>query len=290
MAFIGLAVPIAARYSDDGFGNITYTGGRRFAKAVEFQTAFGDKKSNNLYADNSIAESQNSFSGGTITLKTDNLDAEASKLILGLTEEEIHYNGKTAKTLVDKASDTSPYLGFGIIMKGQNSGKPGYVAVILPKVVFSTPADSAKTQGESIEWQTPTITGTIMRDDQPDPAWRYRAEFPTEAAAAEFIKWFLGMTPAALTVTSAAGTAVNMTAITVSPVKAGGNSYKYLLGTEVYTPDKDAATSDAYQDWDGSAEIEARAGQKILLVEVDAENMVKRAGIGTVTVNGGKHE
>lgn len=287
MAVIGLAIPIAARYSDDGFGNITYTDGRRFAKAVEFQTAFGDKKSNNLYADNSIAESQNSFSGGTITLKTDDLDAEASKLILGLTEEEIHYNGKNVKTLVDKASDTSPYLGFGIIMKGQNSGKPGYVAVILPKIVFSTPADSAKTQGESIEWQTPTITGTIMRDDKPDPTWRYRAEFPTEAAAAEFIKWFLGMMPGTLTVTSAAGATENMTAVTVSPVKTSGGSYKYLLGAEVYMPDKDAIASDAYLDWDGSAEIEARESQKILMVEVDAENKVKRAGIGTVTVNGG---
>lgn len=284
MAGTGLAIPIAARYIDDGFGNVTYTGGLQFANAVEYSTSFGDKKANNLYADNGIKETQNIFSGGELTLKTDDLDQAASKLLLNVREEDVTYNGKTVKTLVNRSDDVSPYLGFGVVIQGQRSNVPYYLAVVLPKLSFSTPADAAKTQGESIEWQTPTLSGTIMRDDTPAHNWRYRAEFPTEAGAVEFIKWFLGMSPGTLTVTSTAGGAVGMTAVSVSPVKPAGSSYKYLLGTEVYTPDKDAVVPDTYKDWDGTAEIEATPGQKILLIEVDAENKVQRAGTASVVV------
>lgn len=285
MAGTGLAIPIAARYVNDGFGNVTYTDGLQFAGAVEYSTSFGDKKANNLYADNGIKETQNVFSGGEITLKTDDLDQASSKLLLNVREEEVTYNGKAVKALVNRADDVSPYLGFGVVIQGQRNNNPYYLAVILPKVSFSTPADAAKTKGESIEWQTPTLTGTIMRDDTPAHNWRYRAEFPTEAGAVEFIKWFLGMSPGLLTVTSAAGSATGMTAVSVSPVKPAGSSYKYLLAAEVYTPDKGAVAPDTYKDWDGTAEIEAAAGQKILLVEVDAENKVQRAGTAAVVVN-----
>lgn len=284
MAGTGLAIPIAARYVNDGFGNVTYTDGLQFAGAVEYSTSFGDKKANNLYADNGIKETQNIFSGGELTLKTDDLDQASSKLLLNVREEDVTYNGKTAKVLVNRSDDVSPYLGFGVVIQGQRNNDPYYMAVILPKISFSTPADAAKTQGESIEWQTPTLSGTIMRDDTPAHNWRYRAEFPTEAGAVEFIKWFLGMSPGALTVTSAAGSTVGMTTISVAPVKPAGGSYKYLLGAEVYTPDKGAVIPDAYKNWDGTSEIEAAAGQKILLVEVDAENKVQRAGVAVVTV------
>lgn len=286
MAKTGLAIPIAAKYVNDGFGNVTYTGGLQFAKAVEYSTSFGDKKANSLYADNGISERQNIFSGGEITLKTDDLDQEASKLLLGIREEEIAYNGKTARVLVNRSDDISPYLGLGIVVQGQRNNAPYYTAIILPKIAFSTPEDAFKTQGESIEWQTPSIPGTIMRDDTPEHKWRYKAEFPTEAGAVEFIKWFLNMLPGTLTVTSTAGSAVNMTAISVAPVKPAGGGYKYLLGTEVYSPDKNAVAPDTYSEWDGAAEIEAREGQKILVVEVDAEGKIQRAGTAAVIVKG----
>lgn len=284
MAGVGLAIPIAARYIDDGNGNISYQNGLRFAKAVEFSTEFGDNKANNLYADNGIAETQNMFSGGTLTLTTDDLDNEASKLILGITEKEITYNGKKVSVLVNKADDVSPYLGFGVTIKRQKDGKAIHTAVILPKVSFSVPADSATTQGESIEWKTPSLSGTIMRDDTPEHNWKYRADFQTEAAAVEFIKWFLKMLPASLTITSEPGTIKGTTQLTVSPVKGGESIYKYLLGIEVYTPDKGSETTESYQDWDGLSEIEAEQGQKILLVEVDSDGKIQRAGIAELQV------
>ena len=47
---------------------------------------------------------------------------------------------------------------------------------------------SATTQGETIEWQVPELTGTIMRDDSAAHAWKREAMFTTEAQAETYIK------------------------------------------------------------------------------------------------------
>ena len=85
-----------------------------------------------------------------------------------------------------------------------------------------------------------------------------------------------------LTVTSKAGTASGKTALTVSPTKGSGNSYKYKTGASVTAPKYDEVCSSGYTDWDGSAEITATTGQKILGVEVDSANKAKAAGTATV--------
>lgn len=287
MAGTGLSAPIVARYTDDGFGNITYTQGRRFAKAIELSTEFNtDSKGNNLYADNAIAETQNVFSGGTINLTTDDLDFEASKLLLNVREEEVDFNGKKINTIVNRDGDSPPYVGFGVVEERQKDTKPYFIATFLPKVAFKIPSKSAKTKGESIEWQTPQISGTIMRDDTPDHKWKVEAKCATESEAIEFLKWKLGMLPLSLSVTSAEGTQSKKTAIVVSPVKQSGNTYKYFVGDEVYIPDKDALVPDNYSTWDGTEEIEAETGKKILIVEANAENKVQRAGSTQVIAKG----
>ena len=87
-----------------------------------------------------------------------------------------------------------------------------------------------------------------------------------------------------LTVESAAGTTTGKTAITVSPAKAEGNSYKIKMAANPTLPEYDAVISGGYSNWDGEAEIEATAGQKIVVVEVDGENKAKKAGEATIVV------
>lgn len=87
-----------------------------------------------------------------------------------------------------------------------------------------------------------------------------------------------------LTVTSAAGTATGKTKITVTPTATSGNSYKYKLAANPTIPEFDAVCSTGYTAWNGTDEITATAGQKIVIVEVDANNKAKKAGIATVTV------
>ena len=87
-----------------------------------------------------------------------------------------------------------------------------------------------------------------------------------------------------LTVTSAAGTTTGKTAVTVTPAKAEGNSYKIKMAANPTLPEYDAVISGGYSNWDGEAEIEATAGQKIVVVEVDGSNKAKKAGEATIVV------
>lgn len=87
-----------------------------------------------------------------------------------------------------------------------------------------------------------------------------------------------------LTVTSEEGTATGKTAITVEPVKASDNSYKYKVAANPTVPKYGDTCTTGYTAWNGTDEISATAGQKIVIVEVDSNNKAKKAGIATITV------
>ena len=88
--------------------------------------------------------------------------------------------------------------------------------------------------------------------------------------------------PAELTVVSTAGTASGKTALTVTPAISSGNSYKYKTGANVTLPKIGDVCSSGYTNWDGSTEIAATNGQKIVIVEVDTEN--KAVAVGSATI------
>ena len=87
---------------------------------------------------------------------------------------------------------------------------------------------------------------------------------------------------AALTVKSAAGADAGKTKLTVTPAKASGNSYQYKTAASVAAPAYDADCSTGYTAWDGTAEVAATTGQKILVVEVTSGGRARAAGIATV--------
>lgn len=86
-----------------------------------------------------------------------------------------------------------------------------------------------------------------------------------------------------LTVTSEAGTASGKTKITVEPTLGDGNGYKYKAAANPTVPEMGASCTTGYTAWDGTAEITATTGNKIVVVEVDANNKCVGAGIATVT-------
>lgn len=88
----------------------------------------------------------------------------------------------------------------------------------------------------------------------------------------------------ALTVTSAEGSVSGATAITVTPELTAGNSYKYKLAANPTQPEPGQECKTGYTAWDGSSDITATAGQKIVIAEVDASSKCVGAGIATVTV------
>lgn len=190
MAIIGLSKPFYAVYSATGT-TVSYANGGVMGKATNVDISIATTEDNNLYADNAIAESDRSFAGGTLTISTDDLSAEVSKAILGLTESAIDIEGVTdpdAKELIYDDTQVIPYLGHGFIVKKKVGGEYKWRAVILTKIMFSVPADAAVTQGETIEWQVPSLTATILRDDSATHAWKKEATFTTEAQAEAYIK------------------------------------------------------------------------------------------------------
>ncbi|HFL3558436.1 TPA: hypothetical protein ACG3PI_003478 [Clostridioides difficile] len=87
-----------------------------------------------------------------------------------------------------------------------------------------------------------------------------------------------------LNITSAEGENIGDTKITVTPVIAEGNSYKYKLGQNLALPGFEEVCGAEYIIWDGTSDITATKDDKILIVEVNSKNRVLKAGIATVTV------
>lgn len=188
MATIGVSKPYYGVYKNTD-GVITYTDGAVFAKAIEFSASIESGDDNNLYADNVIAESDRSFGGGTISVTTDEISQTAAAAILGITAKTITVGEKTdISELVYDDDMAVPDLGFGIIIKKKVSGVEKYRAVFFHKIKFNIPEDAATTQGETIEWQTPTINGIIMRDDSAKHGWKSEVTVDTEAIAEAYIK------------------------------------------------------------------------------------------------------
>lgn len=87
-----------------------------------------------------------------------------------------------------------------------------------------------------------------------------------------------------LTVTSVAGTTSGKTKVTVTPALTSGNSYKYKTATNPTVPEYDAVCSTGYTAWNGTDEISATTGQKIVIVEVDSNNKAQKVGQATVVI------
>ena len=191
MATIGLSKPYYAVYSA-AENVVTYANGAVMGKATEANIEINTSDNNNLYGDNAIAETDRQFTSGTLTLSTTDLSQEVSKAILGLKEETLdRITGVTDEDVSELIYDDTqaiPYLGVGFIVKKVVNGVTMWRGIVLTKVMFSIPSDAATTQGETITWQVPSLTATIMWDDSATRMWKREATFTTEAQAEAYIK------------------------------------------------------------------------------------------------------
>ena len=66
---------------------------------------------------------------------------------------------------------------------------------MLPKIKLNNPNDTFTTQGETIEWGTPEISGNIFRSDAGKAPWKkVSSPMDSEADAEKAIKGFLSIT------------------------------------------------------------------------------------------------
>lgn len=291
MPKVGLSRPYVARYSENGAGTVSYSGGVRAGRAVEYSFSVNDTGSdNNFYCDNEVGESSSGvFSGGELSWTVAELEQAISEMILGLHTEQIEVGEDTVEELVYDESMASPYLGAGIIEKMIVRGQTKWRGIVFPKVQFAVPEDAATTQGETIEWQTDTITASVLRDDSTTHKWKRTAVFDSESKADAYICHVLNITDASLedlTVTSQVGTAEGTTALEVTPELTEGRTYRYKTGPNVQMPVLYQDLSD-WTAWDGSADIPANTGDMIVVAEVDSIGLCMAAGSATVTAKAG---
>ncbi len=197
MANVGLSRPYIALYHNDN-GAVSYSKGRRLAKAVTTSYTPDTSDNNELYGDNGPAESDKQFSGGTLNTGITELSVEDAALMYGLEVTDVTLPGDEApsgKEISFGGDSDIPYLGYGVIDKKIIDGKTKFMAVLFTKTQFNYPGDDYETQGKTINWKTPSLTATVMRDDTPTADWRKWAIFDTEEQAAKYLEQRLNITP-----------------------------------------------------------------------------------------------
>lgn len=182
MANIGLSKPYFATYTNNN-GTISYGTPLVLGKAIDVDISLDGKEPQILYADNGPAESVTTFGGGTVTLGIDEMALESAAAVLGLTKG-------TGDELTFPADISAPYGGLGFVAKKVHNGVIKWRAVILHKVQFMIPDVALTTQGETVEFQTPELSATILRDDQTPAEWSTWGDYATEAAAVAAITAF----------------------------------------------------------------------------------------------------
>lgn len=178
MAKIGLTNLIYSNLTEASNGTPTYDGAKTLGKAVSANVSITNNSAT-LYADDALAESDTSFQTGTITC---GVDEDADATFAPLLGHEITEQGEVTKN----ASDTAPWVGVGRIVTKMVSGVYFYKAEVLLKVKFGEPSQDDQTKGESIEFSTPEIEGTIAT--LADGNWCKTKTFTTKANALAYIQ------------------------------------------------------------------------------------------------------
>lgn len=155
-----------------------------------------------LYADDAIAESDNTFSNGTITLTVDD---DGDTVFAPLLGHEI--NSETGEMVRNK-NDVAPYVGVGRIINKMKNGARLYKVEFLSKVKFSEPSQESNTHGETTEFGTSQVEGTIATLDSGE--WSKTKTFTTHSAALAYLASCFGQTVTADTFTSDGTAAVTL--------------------------------------------------------------------------------
>ena len=184
MANIGVSQPYFAVYANTN-GTTTYTGLKKLGKAVSVDITTEGKDPEILNADNGPAEALALFGGGTATMEIDELELGVAKDILGLRADG--ENG-----VIFDADPMTPYVGLGFIVKKVHNNVIKWRVIVLYKCQFKVPDYSIETQGETVNFQTPSLEATILRDDCVPAKWQKWDDFETEAAALTALQTALG--------------------------------------------------------------------------------------------------
>ena len=164
--------------------NEHYKGAKSLGKAVDCKVSI-ENYTAELYADDTLAESDYTFKKGTVSLTIDEDDDKVFAELLG------HEVDEETKEMIRKDTDVAPYVGLGRILTKIVNGAYKYKVEFLPKVKFSEPAQEESTKGDSIEFKTPTIEGTITKLS--DGTWSKAKTFDDKQDAIAYLEELLNI-------------------------------------------------------------------------------------------------
>lgn len=184
MAFVGMRYVVAAKLKDEKAGQApVYDTGVVVGRAISADITY-NRASNTLKADDVDAETDNGITGGTITIGVDDIADEVQAAILA---QEMTGEGE-----YEELGEADPYIGLGYIRVRRYKGETSYVAYWIFKAQLGITSESAATKQDSIQWQTPTLSGSMM-GVQPDESmkvkFRRRKTFTGTEAEKEAYAW-----------------------------------------------------------------------------------------------------
>lgn len=181
MAKIGLTNFRYAVLTEAADGTPSYGGPQTPAKAVSCSVSVTNNDAK-LFADDTLAESDTSFASGTVTMGIDEDDLTTMATLLGHTI--------TDGEMVRSTTDTAPYVGLGRVVTKMVNGEYAYKVEFINKVKFSEPSQDNTTKGDSIEFGTTEIEGTISALATGN--WSVAKQFTSKAAAVAYLEELCG--------------------------------------------------------------------------------------------------
>lgn len=126
-----------------------------FEKIVDEKFA-PEYNSAELYANDGLAETDYSFKKGVLSLTIADDD---DKFIADLFGSEITKEGGE---VTQSIADTAPEIGYGHIIPKQVNGVKKFKVEFFPRVKFTKITSDNKTRGESVEFSTSALEGTVF--------------------------------------------------------------------------------------------------------------------------------
>lgn len=150
---------------------------KTLGKAIDCKVSL-ELNSAELYGDDGLCESDYTFNKGTVTITVDDDDDTILAPLLG---HDISEDGE----IVRKDTDVAPYIAFGRILTKIVGGVYKYKVEYLSKVKFKDTMPDEATKGESIEFTTVSIEGSVMR--KTDGEWSKSKTFTTYKDASDYL-------------------------------------------------------------------------------------------------------
>lgn len=255
-------VPPTTVGGNDGY--TTYDSAVRILGAITAN--FSPNASNDtLFADDGPYETASTLGAMSLELNVADLPPENRAELLGAKYE----NG----ILIHTSDDIPPYVAVGMSVKKSN-GADRYIWYLKGK--FTAPDDNNQTKADSINWNTPTITGNFLKRDS-DNQWRVSIDTDDANVQAETKNnWFESPN---------VGTLTQVGAITPTPAagtlsKAGTENVTVVCATEGATIEYKLSTESAWKTYAaGIATASWPTGRLVLNLRAS------KAGMGARTLN-----